>query len=158
MEASLNVSTTLTPGATLQVVTDIITVLVAPEQSQGAYLLFTSRTAPGAGVPPHRHDQEDETFFVLRGTYGFVRDGEQIVVSAGESVFVPRGAAHGFQNVGEAEAELLIVTSPGRLHEGFFADLGIALPAGATERVSPPAIPVIVETAARYGIEMLPPQ
>jgi quercetin dioxygenase-like cupin family protein len=139
-------------------VTDIITVLVTPEQSQGAYLLFTSRTAPGAGVPPHRHDQEDETFFVLRGAYGFFRDGEQVVVGAGQSVFVPRGMAHGFQNVGEGEAELLIVTSPGQLHESFFADLGIALTPGATERVSPPAIPVIVETAARHGIEMLPPR
>lgn len=149
---------TLAPGATLQVVTDIITVLVTPEQSQGAYLLFTSRTAPGAGVPPHRHPEEDETFYVLRGTYGFLRDGEQVVLSAGESLFVPRGAAHAFQNIGVAEAELLIVTSPGRLHEGFFADLGIALEPEATERVSPPAIPVIVATAARYGIEMLPPQ
>lgn len=154
----MNTTPTLAPHTTLQVVADIITVLVTPEQSQGAYLLFTSRTAPGAGVPPHRHDQEDETFYVLRGRYAFLRDGEQIVVGPGESVFVPRGAAHGFQNIAESEAELLIVTSPGRLHEGFFADLGIALPTGATERVAPPAIPVIVETAARYGIEMLPPQ
>lgn len=154
----MNTAATITPGTTLQVVTDIITVLVTPEQSHGAYLLFTSRTAPGAGVPPHRHDQEDETFFVLRGTYAFLRDGQQLVVGAGESVFAPRGMAHGFQNVGEAEAELLIVTSPGRLHEGFFADLGIALEPGAAERVSPPAIPVIVQAAARHGIEMLPPQ
>ncbi len=153
----MTASATLAPGATLQVVTDIITVLVTPEQSQGAYLLFTSRTTPGAGVPPHRHNQEDETFYVLRGTYGFVRGDEQIVAGAGQSLFVPRGTLHGFQNIGEAEAELLIVTSPGQLHEGFFADLGIPLAAGATERLSPPAIPVIVATAARYGIEMLPP-
>jgi quercetin dioxygenase-like cupin family protein len=154
----VNTAATLTPGTTLQVVTDLITILVTPEQSRGAYLLFISRTAPGAGIPPHRHNQEDEAFFVLRGTYAFLRDGEQLVLGAGQSVFVPRGMAHSFQNVDQAESELLIVTSPGRLHEGFFADLGIALEPGATERVGPPAIPAIVEAAARHGIEMLPPQ
>lgn len=153
----MSTSTTIAPGTTLQVVTDLITVLATPEQSQGAYLLFTSRTLPGAGVPPHRHDQEDESFYVLRGSYTFLRDGAPVTLNAGESLFVPRGTAHGFQNSGDAEAELLIVTSPGRLHEGFFADLGI--PVGATgERVGPPDIPTIVATAARYGIEMLPPQ
>jgi quercetin dioxygenase-like cupin family protein len=150
--------TTLAAGTTLQVVADFITIRTTPDQNAGAYLLFTSRTQPGGGIPPHRHAQEDESFYVLRGVYSFMLNGEQHTLRAGESLFVPRGAVHAFQNIGDGEAELLIVTSPGRLHEAFFADLGIVLDPAAPAQHAPPPVPVIVATAARHGIEMLPPQ
>ncbi|MFV9507504.1 MAG: cupin domain-containing protein [Oscillochloridaceae bacterium umkhey_bin13] len=153
----MNTTATLTTGSTLQVVTDLIRILVTPSQNQGAYLLFTSRTAPGAGVPPHRHDQEDEAFVVLRGRYGFMRDEAELVLGPGDTIFVPRGTLHGFQNIGTSEAELLIITSPGHLHEAFFSDLGIPLAPGATERVAPPALAEVVAAATRHGIELMPP-
>ena len=49
---------------------------------------------------PHIHQTEDEFFYVVSGKLKF-KLGDRIVSAPAESVmFVPRGTAHTFQNVG----------------------------------------------------------
>ncbi|WP_276955127.1 cupin domain-containing protein [Allomeiothermus silvanus] len=74
------------------------------------------------------------------------------VLEAGQTVFVPRGAVHAFQNTGSAPARLLTLTSPGYLHEGFFAEVGVAVDAPKTAL----ELGKITQTAAKYQIEILP--
>lgn len=48
---------------------------------------------------------------------------------------------------------MMIVNSPGGLHESFFAEAGVPVGSDA----APPDFPAVLESAARYGIEILIP-
>jgi glyoxylate utilization-related uncharacterized protein len=56
---------------------------------------------------------------VIDGTLRFVLDGELQSAPAGTFVFVPRGVAHAFQNVGEGPATILVLFSPAGMEQFF---------------------------------------
>jgi len=67
---------------------------------------------PQGGPPVHVHDDEDEAFFVVRGTFR-VKVGEQTTESGpGAFVFAPRGLPHAFLNIGKTTGALLFFTAP----------------------------------------------
>lgn len=121
--------------------------------TNNAYSLVEVTTAPGAGTPPHTQSGDDEAFFVLEGTYEFMHAGRIIEGRPGTYVFIPRGDLHCFKNSGTTVAKMLIINSPGGLHENFFAEAGDPIPAGAG--FPPPAapdMPRLLAASARYGI------
>ncbi|HEX8611631.1 MAG TPA: cupin domain-containing protein [Telluria sp.] len=62
--------------------------------------------APGASAPKHIHPGV-EIAYVLSGTIEYDMDGKTIRLQAGESLYIPAGAAHSAKNVGTgASAEL----------------------------------------------------
>jgi Cupin domain len=63
-------------------------------------------------APLHRHLGDDEAWYVLEGTLGFIRGDERLEASAGSAVLVPRGVAHTFWNAGAGRARYLIVMTP----------------------------------------------
>ncbi len=63
-------------------------------------------------APLHRHFADDEAWYVLEGTLGFVRGDERLEAPAGSAVLVPRGVAHTFWNAGDRAARYLIVLMP----------------------------------------------
>jgi len=66
------------------------------------------------GVPSHRHDGEDDAFYVLEGALTFEGDGESVVATAGTFVLAPPGVLHGFHNhTGNAVRLLNITLRPG---------------------------------------------
>ena len=155
-------TTTLAPissapgeGRTVRVITDLVTFKALAADTGGAYSLFETVTQPGMGTPPHRQSLEEETFYVLEGRYTFLVGDRTIELGPGGYAFVPRETVHAFTNTGDAPARMLIMVTPGGIHEGFFAELGepvdAPLPAGG------PDIARIVATAAKYGMEILPP-
>jgi mannose-6-phosphate isomerase-like protein (cupin superfamily) len=81
-------------------------------------------------APLHRHLGDDEAWYVLEGTLGFVRGDERLDVPAGAALLVPRGVAHTFWNAGPGRARYVIVMTPriaalvAALHEpGAFEDV-----------------------------------
>ena len=58
--------------------------------------------APGVGPPEHIHHANDETFYVLDGTFRFTVAGQQHVAEAGAFIFIPRGVPHAWQNIGRS--------------------------------------------------------
>lgn len=146
---------TVSPGAgkTVRVVTDLVTFKASAADTGGAYSLFETRTAPGQGTPPHRQLLEEETFYVLEGTYAFLVGDETRELGPGGIAFIPRTTVHAYTNVGADTARMIILATPGGIHERFFAEVG--------EPVDAPAGPIDVEklvsVAAKYGIEILPP-
>jgi quercetin dioxygenase-like cupin family protein len=147
-------------GQTVQVLTETITFKVTSEETDGNYSLVETVTAPGGGVPPHIQHKDTEAFYVLEGTYSFMLDGQSIEAGPGSHVVVPVGAVHAFQNNGSDPARMLILNSPGGIHEGFFLEVGTPV----TDPAHPPVpdmdaqIGKVLEAAPKYGIEMLPPQ
>lgn len=146
-------------GPVYRVVADIVTFKAVAEDTGGAYSLFEDRTTPGMGTPPHLQRYEDESFVVLEGTYTFLVGDQRRVLHQGDYAFVPRGTVHAFTNTGDAPARLLIVVTPGGIHEQFFAEAGepIADPANPPAPSGPPDVQRLIAIAAKYGIEILPP-
>ena len=73
--------------------------------------LFVS---PGGRVAaPHSHRTLTERFLVLEGQVGFMIDGNETVLSAGESATVPPETVHDWWQVGETEAQVLVEVDPG---------------------------------------------
>lgn len=62
---------------------------------------------PGASIGPHRHDQEEEVYIVLRG-HGRIIEGTTIVeVGPGDSVLTGNGASHAVENSGAEPLEMV---------------------------------------------------
>jgi mannose-6-phosphate isomerase-like protein (cupin superfamily) len=63
-------------------------------------------------APLHRHLGDDEAWYVLEGTLGFIRGDERLEASAGAAVLVPRGVAHSYWNAGSGRARYVLVLTP----------------------------------------------
>jgi quercetin dioxygenase-like cupin family protein len=140
-------------GTTVAVLGDRVTIKALADETGGAYSLFETETAPGAGTPPHLQRHEEESFYVLAGTYAFRLGDETRELGPGGYAFVPRGTVHAFTNTGEAPARMLILVTPGGIHERFFLEMGEL----AADPTAEPDIARIVSIATAYGIEILPP-
>jgi quercetin dioxygenase-like cupin family protein len=77
---------------------DMYTFLVTTEESGGSMFALDCLVGAGGGPPPHRHHVEDELFTNTEGAISFTAGTETQTVSAGESVFVPRGMRHLYCN------------------------------------------------------------
>jgi steroid delta-isomerase-like uncharacterized protein len=123
------------------------------EMTNGAFGLIDQwEVPPGFASPYHTHHREDESFYIVQGEVAFVIDGKWRRVGPGGFVFGPREIPHGFKVVGHQPAQMLLQATPGGF-EQFVIELGQPL----TDPVAPPDIPMLIETAARYGIDIIGP-
>jgi quercetin dioxygenase-like cupin family protein len=132
------------------------------EETGGEYSLYETTAPPQIGAPPHIHHRETEAFYVLEGEFEFLKGERTVRAGVGEFVRVPRGVVHGFTNVGDEPARLLGIVTPGGMHEKMLAQIGEQ---AKTEALPPPPegppdmadMEKAMETALRYGTELLPP-
>ncbi len=109
-------------GQTYRVIADLVTFKAVAADTGGAYSLFEDRSDPGQGTPAHLQRYEDETFFVLEGTYRFLVGDQTVDLAAGGYAFVPRGTVHAARNVGAGPVRLLaafVPAGPERAMEAF---------------------------------------
>jgi mannose-6-phosphate isomerase-like protein (cupin superfamily) len=104
---------------------DITEILATREQTGGALGLFRQTIAPNSGPPLHIHRANDEFFYVVSGEFKF-KLGDRIVSAPARSVvFVPRGTAHTFKNVGTKPGVLLVGATPGGFEKMFAERQGV---------------------------------
>jgi mannose-6-phosphate isomerase-like protein (cupin superfamily) len=75
-------------------------------------LQWTAEVADRWIAPLHVHHDDDEAWYVLRGTLGFRLGDEEVEASPGSAVLARRGTPHTYRNAGHDEAEYLLVTTP----------------------------------------------
>jgi quercetin dioxygenase-like cupin family protein len=63
-------------------------------------------------APLHVHHEDDEAWYVLRGTLVFRLDGEEVEAGPGSAVMARRGTPHTYRNAGGEEAQYLLVMPP----------------------------------------------
>jgi mannose-6-phosphate isomerase-like protein (cupin superfamily) len=82
---------------------------IVTEETGASYGVFGwVKYLAGATHELHRHPNADEVFFVLSG-HGVARSGEETFeIGAGDTVFVPHGDAHYFNNIDEKEPLIAI--------------------------------------------------
>jgi len=61
----------------------------------------------GASLGYHVHDNESETFYILRGTGEYDDNGTKVTVHPGDVTFTAAGEGHGLKNIGEVPLEYI---------------------------------------------------
>lgn len=84
---------------------------------------YTGPAAP----PPHVHEDHDEVFIVVNGTFRFFVEDAVTDAPSGSVILVPRGSTHGFTM--EAGSSALLLVLPSGL-EDYFKELGAGLAEG----------------------------
>ena len=97
----------------------------------GTFALLEVTVGPQDGPPQHVHAREDEMWFILEGHFRFLADETMFDAPQGSFVFVPRGTAHCFQNLGREDATILVMFTPAGM-ERFF-EQHAQLPAGPVD-------------------------
>ena len=98
-----------------------VRVLIDGESSGGRCCMFECPIPAGDGPPLHRHEREDEMFYVLEGRFKFSVDGKVFIGESGAFACAPRGSVHSFRNVGKATGRLLVTCTPAGLEVPFRA-------------------------------------
>ena len=145
-------------GPTYRVGNDVVTFKAMAADTNGAYSLFETRTDPGEGTPAHRQRFDDEAFWVLDGSYTVLLDQDTVTLDAGAFAFVPRGTIHAYINRGDEPARMLILVTPGGIHERFFAEVGELVEDRSAPATTggPSDLSRLANIAQKYGIEILP--
>lgn len=101
------------------------------QDTGGSLDLFEMTLQPEGRMPvPHYHERWEETVYGLSGTVTFTLEGAAREIGPGESLFIPRGAVHGFSNRSGAVARCLCLLTPGVLGPGYFRELATLLASG----------------------------
>jgi quercetin dioxygenase-like cupin family protein len=141
-------------GETVWVVAGVLmTVKLRAEDTGGAYSVFHDFVLPGAGPGLHTHTREDESMFVLEGQVRATLGDRTFDVATGTLIHMPRGVPHGFKNVTDRPARLLMTYTPGGFDK-FHLEFG--KPAKQSDR-NPPTFTAEEKrsaraAAARYGL------
>ncbi|RRI02064.1 cupin domain-containing protein [Mesorhizobium tamadayense] len=122
-------------------------------ETAGSFSLWEDVVPPGAGAPPHTHAREDEAFYVLSGEIQIEFEGEPAPrrVGPGGFFYGARHRRHGYRNVGDQPARVLVLCTPSCGLDQMFAELEAATISGMPEMAKLAAI------TAKYGVTMGPP-
>jgi mannose-6-phosphate isomerase-like protein (cupin superfamily) len=88
-------------------------VLLSTEATGGATSVIMGWHKPGEGPPDHVHSNQEEIFFIVKGTYEVTVGDQTSAAGPGTLVFIPRNVVHRFKNVGDTTACMLDWTLPG---------------------------------------------
>jgi quercetin dioxygenase-like cupin family protein len=124
--------------------------LIEREESGGSVAVFEFDVPAGAKVAAgHSHDGYDETIYGLDGVLTWTVDGSVADVGPGETLFIPRGAVHQFDNIYEVDAKALAVVTPGILGSDYFREVAAILDAGAG---GPPGFAALGVVMRKHGL------
>ena len=120
--------------------TDLFTVLLSGDETQGQFGVFTSEAPKGQLIPAHKHHDTHETFYIVEGkvrVYVEDREGNKKsqLLEPGDFGYVPAGFAHAYQV--EESARILGTATGG--FERFFQQMGTPVDRPTTDQ--PPFIP-----------------
>jgi quercetin dioxygenase-like cupin family protein len=102
---------------------DQIWTKVSRKDTADAWSMFEARVPRGLAVPLHRHNNQEEWFWVLDGVFSFEVGGERYKLTAGMSLLAPRQVPHRWTKTLGSDGRLLILAQPAGRLEDFFERL-----------------------------------
>jgi len=140
-------------GSTLNVLGVTHIYKVTGAETAGSFSLWEDVVPPGTGAPPHVHSREDEAFYVLSGEIQIEFEGEPAPrrIGPGGFFYGARHRRHGYRNVSDQQARVLVLCTPSCGLDQMFAELDAVTAAGMTEMAKLAAI------TAKYGVTIEPP-
>lgn len=105
----------------------IIDIKISGTDTDGDLAVFEQTIlARGANVALHVHPDQDEVFYILKGSYRFKVGDDLFDLQAGDSIFLPRKVPHAWIVLSENSSSLVLVQPAGKLEEFFVAVSAIA--------------------------------
>ena len=87
--------------------------LVTPSNAPTKYFDFRLSTyQPKGFVAKHKHDQEEQIYYMIEGEGLIELEGNRKVVRAGATIFIPSRVEHALYNTGTTNLTFLVITSP----------------------------------------------
>ena len=86
------------------------------------YAVLEIHTPPGLGPELHIHPEQNELFYLLKGSIGLQCGSERTILKAGDSFMAPANVPHAYVTLGTEPAHMLNVFDPAGSTEAFFAD------------------------------------
>ncbi|MBO3759584.1 cupin domain-containing protein [Ciceribacter sp. L1K22] len=134
-----------------------LNILLSQTESAAGVSLIEHDMLGGFFVPPHVHHHEDETFYILEGSFRFMLDGQISELASGATLHVKGGRTHAFK-VLSPRGRFLTITN-GRF-ESMVREASVA----AERPEIPPQVPFAAEDQQRLfalcnrnGIEFVGP-
>jgi quercetin dioxygenase-like cupin family protein len=134
--------------------------LVTDEHSNGSVAVFELivRSTHGLPAPAHSHDHYEETIYGIDGVLTWTVNGQQLDVGPGQTLCIPRGAVHRFDNRfdnrGSRDVKALCVITPAALGPQYFREVAEVMHAATG---SPPDRAKMAEIMRRHGLTPAPP-
>ena len=128
-------------------------------ESTGGRLAILEHTGPrGYNSPLHRHEADQETFFILDGEVRVEVGGQAVSAGPGTAAFLPRQLPHAFV-VTSAQARFLTLHTPAGFDRFTIAAGSPAHSPFETTPLDelPPDPAALAAIAASYGIQILGP-
>lgn len=97
--------------------------LVSSRDSGGDLLIYDTLRQQKGGPALHRHFQQDEWFYVLRGEFIARVGNDTLRLGPGDSAFAPRTIPHTFAMVSAGEGQMLVLFQPAGSMEHFFHEM-----------------------------------
>ena len=130
--------------------------LLSGEQTAGQFCLLENRSDGNTRTPIHVHARDDETVYIIEGELTAVIGGQPRRLTAGESIFLPRGIPHQLMNMSGNPCRYILIGTPA-LFDRFIEEGGHELQRG--EVVGPPTSDEVERlrmAAPKFGIALLP--
>jgi quercetin dioxygenase-like cupin family protein len=96
---------------------------ISGRDTNGALCVYDTIRLSKGGPALHRHHDQDEWFYVIRGEF-IVRVGDDTFnLHPGDSAFAPRKVPHAYAMISEGEGQILLLYQPAGSMEDFFLQL-----------------------------------
>jgi quercetin dioxygenase-like cupin family protein len=109
-----------------------LAILLDGKATNGQLMVGRFDVSEGEAPPYHKHTREDEVFMLIKGTALLWLDDEEMELSEGGIVFLPKNIPHAYR-ITSKKADLLMINTPAGI-EGMFRyagrDKAVPRPAG----------------------------
>jgi quercetin dioxygenase-like cupin family protein len=124
--------------------------LIEGEQSGGSVAVFEFDVPAGTVLPAaHSHDGYEETIYGLEGVMTWTVDGNATEIAPGDTLCIPRGAVHQFDNPHDTDAKTLAIVTPGILGPDYFREVAAILDAAGD---GPPDYAALGKVMNKHGL------
>jgi quercetin dioxygenase-like cupin family protein len=135
-------------GQPIQVLGEQIWIKHASQDSQSQMSVVVVEVPAGSSVPPHTHAQEEESYFMLKGSLVIRIDQETVTLQPGDFAYIPKGTAHGYENVAQDPAQFLAWSVGGAI-DRFFVEMAEQV------KTFPDDLAKMGQILAKYGVVMM---
>jgi quercetin dioxygenase-like cupin family protein len=130
--------------------------LLTGDDSNGSASVFEMLVPAGRklAAPAHKNDAYEEVLYGIEGVLTWTIDGTPIEVGPGQTLCIPRGAAHRFDNFGAKDVKQLVVITPAIMGPAYFHEAAEVIGAAAG---GPPDRAKIIDVFRRHGMTIVAP-